>query len=205
LSNASLVGTAAKIFACAPHSGRIEVTDSRTAATVDVASLARPRESKERSLQREHHRAGAGPIPVEQDEAVRRDERKRRILVVDDNRDAVESLAILLEMMNYDVRTAADGVEAVEATSAFSPDVVLLDIGLPRIDGYEAAQRIRALDGGSAVYLIALTGWGQDEDIRRSRDAGFDQHLVKPVDPDTLDALLRRATERSDVRGERPA
>ena len=146
----------------------------------------------------QRHGTGRDAIPATQNSPTApssAEDRKPRILVVDDNRDAVESLAILLEMMNYDVRTAGDGVEAVEATSAFSPDVVLLDIGLPRLDGYGAAQRIRGLDGGNGVYLVALTGWGQDEDIRRSRAAGFDHHLVKPVDPDALDALLRRATE----------
>jgi len=118
--------------------------------------------------------------------------RPRRVLVVDDNRDAVESLAILLEMMGYEVRTAGDGLEAVAETQAFSPEVVLLDIGLPVLNGYEAAERIRTLEGGARVVLVALTGWGQEEDRRRSREAGFDHHLVKPVDPDALEALLRR-------------
>jgi CheY-like chemotaxis protein len=136
--------------------------------------------------------APAAAAPERRDEQRPTAGRKPRILVVDDNHDAVESLAILLEMMGYDVRTAGDGLEAVEAARTFAPDVVLLDIGLPVLNGYEAAERIRGLDGGAAVVLVALTGWGQDEDRRRSREAGFDHHLVKPVDPDALDELLRR-------------
>jgi signal transduction histidine kinase/CheY-like chemotaxis protein len=120
--------------------------------------------------------------------------RRRRILVVDDNRDAVESLAMLLELMEYDVRTAEDGLKAIDVTREFSPDVVLLDIGLPVLNGYETARRIRELDGGGEVFLVALTGWGQDEDRRRSREAGFDHHLVKPVDPDALERLLRQTS-----------
>jgi CheY-like chemotaxis protein len=116
----------------------------------------------------------------------------QRILVVDDNRDAVESLALLLEMMDYDVRTAEDGLEALDVAQVFRPDIVLLDIGLPRLNGYETAQRVRQLDGGGDVLLVALTGWGQDEDRRRSRAAGFDHHLVKPVDLDALELLLRQ-------------
>jgi CheY-like chemotaxis protein len=134
----------------------------------------------------------SGPAPEGPREQRPSGGRTQRVLVVDDNRDAVESLAILLEMMGYEVRTAGDGLEAVTETQAFSPDVVLLDIGLPVLNGYEAAERIRALDGGGSVVLVALTGWGQEEDRRRSREAGFDHHLVKPVDPDALEALLRR-------------
>ena len=137
-------------------------------------------------------KAPAAAAPERRDEQRPTAGRKPRILVVDDNHDAVESLAILLEMMGYDVRTAGDGLEAVEAARTFAPDVVLLDIGLPVLDGYEAAERIRALDGGAEVVLVALTGWGQDEDRRRSREAGFDHHMVKPVDPDALEELLRR-------------
>jgi CheY-like chemotaxis protein len=96
-------------------------------------------------------------------------------------------------MMGYDVRTAADGVEALEVAAAFRPEVVLLDLGLPRLSGYEVAQRLRGLEGCAGAFLVALTGWGQDQDRRRSREAGFDRHLVKPVDPDALDALLREA------------
>jgi CheY-like chemotaxis protein len=118
---------------------------------------------------------------------------KRRVLVVDDNRDAADSLSTLIGMLGHEVHTAYDGFEAVEAASEFHPDVVLLDIGLPRISGYEAALRIRELPAGNKIFLVALTGWGQDEDRRRSREAGFDRHIVKPVNPDVLEPLLASA------------
>jgi PAS domain S-box-containing protein len=114
----------------------------------------------------------------------------RRILVVDDNQDSAESLALLLELSGHEVRTAHDGVEGVEAAATFRPDVILLDIGLPKLNGYEAARRIREQQGGKQVVLVAVTGWGQEEDRRRSGEAGFDAHMVKPVDPNTLGTLL---------------
>ncbi|MCA1588881.1 MAG: PAS domain S-box protein [Acidobacteria bacterium] len=115
----------------------------------------------------------------------------RRILVVDDNRDSADSLAMLLTLGGHNiVDIARDGIEAVEAAGRLKPDVVLLDIGLPKLNGYEAARRIRAQAGSNGVYLIALTGWGQDEDRRRSSEAGFDAHLVKPVDYEKLSKLL---------------
>jgi CheY-like chemotaxis protein len=113
-----------------------------------------------------------------------------RILVVDDNRDGADSLAEMLRLLGNDTRTAHDGVEAVAAAAEYRPDVVLLDIGLPGLNGYEACRRIRRLPGGGGVVLIAQTGWGQEEDIRLSREAGFDRHLVKPVDPHDLMQLL---------------
>jgi CheY-like chemotaxis protein len=116
----------------------------------------------------------------------------RRVLVVDDNRDAAESLDLYLTMLGAEVRTAYDGVAALETLQTFKPSVVLLDLGMPGMDGYEAARSIRASAHGSDVTLIALTGWGQDEDRRRTAEAGFDHHLVKPVDLDELEALLRR-------------
>jgi CheY-like chemotaxis protein len=118
---------------------------------------------------------------------------QHRVLVVDDNRDSANSLSALIKMLGNEVRTAYDGFEAVEAAAEFQPDVVFLDIGLPRISGYEAAQRIRELPSGNSVFLVALTGWGQDEDRRRSREAGFDRHIVKPVNPDVLEPLLAMA------------
>jgi signal transduction histidine kinase/ActR/RegA family two-component response regulator len=114
----------------------------------------------------------------------------RRILVADDNQDSAESLALLLTLRGSEVRIAHDGWEAVEATAAFAPDIVLLDIGMPRLNGYEAARKIREQGRGERVVLIALTGWGQDEDRQRSTDAGFDFHLVKPVDFAELEQLL---------------
>jgi CheY-like chemotaxis protein len=114
----------------------------------------------------------------------------RRILVVDDNRDAADSLGMLLRLMGNEVHTAHDGLEAVGAAAAFQPDVVLLDIGLPKLNGYEAARRIREQEGGAGVLLVALTGWGQEEDRRRSHEAGFDHHMTKPVDFEVLQKLL---------------
>jgi PAS domain S-box-containing protein len=112
-----------------------------------------------------------------------------RILVVDDNRDAADSLGMLLQMIGHEVRIAGDGLEAVGVAEAFEPDVILLDIGLPKLNGYQVAGRIREQRGGDVV-LIALTGWGQEEDRRRSTEAGFDHHLTKPVEFDALSKLL---------------
>jgi CheY-like chemotaxis protein len=114
----------------------------------------------------------------------------RRILVVDDNRDSAESLAMLLKLTRNETHTAYDGLEAVEAAATFNPDVVLLDIGLPKLNGYEACRRIREQPWGKSMVLVALTGWGQEEDRQKSRDAGFDGHLVKPADPAALEKLL---------------
>ena len=97
---------------------------------------------------------------------------------------------MMLQIMGNEVRTAKDGLQAVEAAAAFQPDVILLDIGMPKLNGYEACRRIREQPGGQKAVLIALTGWGQDEDKRRSAEAGFNHHLVKPVDPAALGELL---------------
>jgi CheY-like chemotaxis protein/two-component sensor histidine kinase len=113
-----------------------------------------------------------------------------RILVVDDNRDAADSLAMLLRTAGNDIRTAYDGLEAVQVASEFRPDVVLLDIGLPKIDGHEVAQRIRKEPWGRQMCLIAVTGWSDETDRARSRAAGFDHHLVKPLDTGHLAHLL---------------
>jgi DNA-binding response OmpR family regulator len=113
----------------------------------------------------------------------------RRVLVVDDNEDAADSLAMLLTVRGDAVRIAYDGIEAVEAEHDFHPEVVLLDIGLPKLSGYDVARRIRSARGDS-VLIIAITGWGQDEDRQRARDAGFDHHFTKPVDFDVLLNLI---------------
>ncbi len=110
----------------------------------------------------------------------------RRILVVDDNRDGADSLSEMLQIMGHETRTAYDGQQGVDMADSFRPDVVLLDIGLPKLNGYEVCRRIRAQPWGRDVVLIAVTGWGQDDDRRRSDEAGFDLHLVKPVDPQRL-------------------
>ncbi|HEY1861318.1 MAG TPA: PAS domain S-box protein, partial [Gemmataceae bacterium] len=114
----------------------------------------------------------------------------RRILVVDDNRDSATSLAMLLKMTGNETHTAYDGLEAVDAAATFRPDVVLLDIGLPKLNGYEACRRIREQPCGKGVVLIALTGWGQEEERRKAKEAGFDGHLVKPLDLAALQAML---------------
>lgn len=114
----------------------------------------------------------------------------RRILVVDDNRDSAQSLAMLLELSGHQTQTAHDGLQAVEVAESFRPDVVLLDIGLPKLNGYEVARKIRSEPWGSDIVLVALTGWGQEEDRRRSAEAGFDSHMVKPVDLKALMKLL---------------
>jgi CheY-like chemotaxis protein len=113
-----------------------------------------------------------------------------RILVVDDNQDGADTLATMLEYMGNVIRVAYDGEAAVAATAEFRPDVVLLDIGLPKLDGYEACRRIRAQPGGNAVVVVAQTGWGQVADRERTREAGFDHHMVKPVDPKALELGL---------------
>jgi CheY-like chemotaxis protein len=113
-----------------------------------------------------------------------------RVLVVDDNKDAAASLALLLETMGNDVRTAHDGEQAAAVASEFRPDVALLDIGMPKLDGYEAARRIRRESNGRPLRLVALTGYGQESDRRKSHEAGFDRHLVKPLRPQVLVELL---------------
>jgi CheY-like chemotaxis protein len=124
--------------------------------------------------------AGEPPVPAA----------KRRVLIVDDEPDNAESLQMLLDGLGHDVRIASDGVAALEAAAEFRPEVVFLDIGMPRMNGYEAAEKIRARPWGADMRLIAVTGWGQAVDRQRSRDAGFDEHLVKPVDPVRLERIF---------------
>jgi signal transduction histidine kinase/ActR/RegA family two-component response regulator len=115
-----------------------------------------------------------------------------RILVVDDNKDSADSMGMLLRLKGNDIRTAHDGLEAVEVAATFQPELVLLDIGLPKLNGYEVARRIRHQPWARDVILVALTGWGQDEDRRRSQEAGFNFHIVKPADLGALERLLAR-------------
>jgi CheY-like chemotaxis protein len=114
----------------------------------------------------------------------------RRILVVDDNKDAAASLAMMLKIMGHEVRSAHDGLAGVEAAAAFRPDVILLDIGMPKLNGYDACRRIRAESWGRDVLIVAVTGWGQEEDKRRSKEVGFDHHLTKPAEPAELERVL---------------
>jgi two-component system, chemotaxis family, CheB/CheR fusion protein len=131
---------------------------------------------------------GQGPGRVDGDDGHRSP--KYRILVVDDNKDSANSLATLLKLRGHDARTAHDGLEAVEMAKKFRPDVVLLDVGMPKLNGYDACRSIRAQPWGAGMVLIALTGWGREADRSRSKEAGFNFHLVKPVDLADLEKLL---------------
>jgi CheY-like chemotaxis protein len=115
--------------------------------------------------------------------------------VAEDSPDAAEMMSLMLGMKGHDVRVAADGEEAVAIGVAFEPQIAFVDIGMPRMDGFEVARRLRE-QLGRRVALVALTGWGQDEDRRRSREAGFDHHLTKPPEPDVLDQLIAECMER---------
>jgi len=116
--------------------------------------------------------------------------RRRRILVADDNRDAASSLTLMLQLMGHEVFTAYDGLEAFELAEGCRPDAVLLDIGMPRLNGFDVAKRIREAQWGRGVMIIAITGWGTEQDRRRSHESGFDFHIVKPANPVTLQKLL---------------
>ena len=115
---------------------------------------------------------------------------RRRILVVDDNHDAASTMAEMLELLGNEVRTAGDGFEAITVAEAFRPQVILMDTGMPRLNGHDATRRIRQQSWGEAMTILALTGWGQDADRARSKEAGCDGHLVKPVDLLELEKLL---------------
>ena len=138
-------------------------------------------------------------MPEESAAAERPPVRARRVLLVDDNKDVVASLGMILEMEGHDVRTAHDARSALEAARAQPPDVVLLDIGLPGGSGYEVARQMRALPGLKDVVLVAVTGLGQEEDKRRSREAGFNAHLVKPVELHAIIALLAAQGESASA------
>jgi PAS domain S-box-containing protein len=124
--------------------------------------------------------------------------KSRRILIVDDNRDSAMSLAMLLKITGNETHTAHDGLEALEAAERLKPEAMLLDIGLPKLNGFEVCRRIREQPGGDSIVMIALTGWGQDEDRQKSKDAGFDGHLVKPVDLADVNKLLVKRSSSSN-------
>ena len=125
--------------------------------------------------------------------------RRFRILVVDDNHDSALSLAMILSIMGHETRTAHDGEMAVVTAESFLPDIVLLDIGLPKLNGYEVAQRIREQPWGASMFLIAVTGWGQDEDRQRSSEVGLNAHMVKPVEVSVLEKLLTELPQNPPV------
>jgi PAS domain S-box-containing protein len=136
--------------------------------------------------------AGAAPESALNDAVPR-----RRILVVDDNRDAADSLGMILTVLGADVRVARDGPEAITIFRSYEPSVVLLDIGMPGMDGYEVARTLRSFSPGNKATIVALTGWGQDKDREMARDAGFDHHLVKPAEIGALQVLLASLDEPS--------
>jgi len=127
------------------------------------------------------------PAVAERQNAVSR----KRIIVVDDNDDQVQSLAMLLTMMGHDVAQAANGHDAIERAIRFKPDLMLIDIGMPGMEGYDVARQIRERPDTRSIRLVAQTGWGGDVDRQRSKDAGFDDHLVKPLTPTTLEEVIR--------------
>jgi CheY-like chemotaxis protein len=121
----------------------------------------------------------------------------KRILVVDDNEDAAAMMGMLLNRLGHEVRVAHNGVQALEAGASLLPHAVLMDLGMPVMDGYSACRRMRASAWGANALIVALSGWGQDEDRRKSRDAGFDHHLVKPIPSDEILTLLAAVDVRS--------
>jgi len=124
---------------------------------------------------------------------------QRRILVVDDNRDAAETLALLLKLGGHEVQAIYDPLQALAAVDAFRPQIAFLDVGMPKLNGLDLAMKIRAGEAGRDVLLIALTGWGQDDDRRRSQEAGFDYHLVKPADPLDIETICREGVRRASA------
>jgi CheY-like chemotaxis protein len=137
----------------------------------------------------------ATPLPASEVEP--KSQSERRVLIVDDNLDSADSLAMLLNITGNKTFLAHDGVEALEAVEKYRPEVILLDIGLPKLDGHEVCRRVREQPWGKDIIIIALTGWGQDDDRRKSEEAGFNGHLVKPVDYDRLLELLGQLTNRA--------
>jgi CheY-like chemotaxis protein len=123
--------------------------------------------------------------------------RRMRVLVVDDSRDSADSMRMLLDASGQDARAVYDGVSALEIAESFRPEVILLDIGMPSMDGYQVVRALRARDYVPSPVIAALTGWGQDSDKKKARDAGFDHHFTKPVSADELMAFLEKAATRA--------
>jgi PAS domain S-box-containing protein len=146
----------------------------------------------------------AGVVPAPQVDAPAAEVSRSRILVADDNIDAADSLAMILELAGHDVRVVHDGRAALSVAQSFRPDTVLLDIGMPQLNGYEVAQALRQEPWGTKITLIALTGWGQESDRLKAMDAGFDRHLTKPVDPETLEQLMASPSRKGDARRSEP-
>ncbi|HEX5500143.1 MAG TPA: ATP-binding protein, partial [Thermomicrobiales bacterium] len=121
----------------------------------------------------------------------------RRVLVVDDNKDSAATLSMMLEVIGGEVRMAHDGLEAIEAAAAFLPEIIFMDLGMPKLDGYQATRRIRTMPWGKEIVIVALTGWGQSDDVRQSSEAGCTTHVVKPIDF----AVLRKLMSEQDACG----
>jgi CheY-like chemotaxis protein len=121
-------------------------------------------------------------MPSSDTENTRTPEAARRILIVDDNHDSADAVALILQLDGHDVKTVYSGFDALDLVEEFKPHAVLLDIGMPQLNGYQVAQRLRMQEWGKNVLLIAQTGWGQEEDIRQCREAGFNHHVTKPID-----------------------
>lgn len=128
-----------------------------------------------------------------------RSKRPLRVLIVDDNQDAADTMGRMLRFMGNTVRIVHDGEQALSGAAEFQPDLLLLDLGLPKLNGYDVCRRIRQQPGGMRMIIVAVTGWDRDEDCRRTTEAGFDYHWVKPVNPATLRKLL------ADIKGKLPA
>lgn len=144
--------------------------------------------------------AGPAPAPLEPDAPCpRTSQPRRRVLVVDDNHDAADTLAMMVEMLGHDVRRLYDPHQVLEQARAFQPDLVFLDVGMPGLSGYTLAPKLRALPGGEALEIVAVTGWGQPEDRRRTREAGFDRHLVKPPPLNEIEQLCNRSRQEAVV------
>lgn len=140
--------------------------------------------------------AAPAPVAARPQQSARADA-VRRVLVVEDNPDGLETLIALLAMLGHEVAGAADGGQAVAQAIDFQPDVVLLDLGLPVLDGFEVARQLRQDPRAEGVFIAALTGWGAEGDRQRTAEAGFDAHLTKPVELDALEGVLARSCVRS--------
>lgn len=144
---------------------------------------------------------GAAPSPANDEEQIEEAPACCRVLIADDNRDAAESMSMLLQMMGHEVRTAYDGIHALKVAEEFRPHLVLLDIGMPLMNGYETARRIREQPWGQKMRLVAITGWGQEADKRQAVQAGFDRHFTKPVHPSEVIKLIAEFREETSAQG----